>query len=84
MKDLIRTSIRLTPEMHEWYKEEASKIGIPMNAMIIFALKQYQREEDMLPNIPDIIQAMRDSNKLSLEQRREDGLEANTIAQEDN
>lgn len=51
----IKTSLRLTEEMHEWYKEEAEKIGIPMNALIIFAMKQYQREEMVLPNLPEML-----------------------------
>ena len=63
-KDSIRTSIRLTTEMHEWFKAEAEKIGIPMNAMVVFALKQYMREESVLPNLPEIIKAMVESNKL--------------------
>ncbi|SHT65825.1 Uncharacterised protein [Mycobacteroides abscessus subsp. abscessus] len=58
MADLIRTSIRLTEDMHEWYKREAEKIGIPMNALMIFALKQYQREEAIIPNLPNLFKAM--------------------------
>lgn len=72
MSDLIRTSIRLTPEMHEWFKKEAESIGIPMNAMIIFALKQYQREETVLPNLPEIMKAMVAASQLSDDERRND------------
>jgi hypothetical protein len=65
MQELVRTSLRLTKDMHDWYKDEASKIGIPLNAMIVFALLQYQREQTILPNIPDIVQAMVEANKLN-------------------
>lgn len=63
-RELIRTTLRLTPEMHEWFKAEAENIGIPMSALVVFALKQYQREELILPNIPEIIKAMSEANKL--------------------
>jgi hypothetical protein len=65
MQELVRTSLRLTKDMHDWYKTEANNIGIPLNAMIVFALMQYQREQTILPNIPDIVQAMVEANKLN-------------------
>lgn len=54
---MIRTSINLTDEMHDWYKKEAEKIGISLNAMFIFALLQYQREQMVIPNVGDMIEA---------------------------
>lgn len=58
----IKTSLRLTGEMHEWYKAKSEEVGIPMNAMIIFAMLQYQREETVLPNLPEMLKAMVDFN----------------------
>lgn len=55
--EIVSTSIRLTKEMHEFYKKEAERIGVPLNAMMIFALLQYQREQSVIPNLPSMMEA---------------------------
>lgn len=62
--EIVTTSIRLKKEMHEWYKKEAEKIGVPFNSMVIFALLQYQREQMVVPNIPGMMEAFQESKKI--------------------
>jgi predicted HicB family RNase H-like nuclease len=40
----VGTSLRLTADVHEWYKKEAEKMGMSMNSFIAFALVQYKEE----------------------------------------
>lgn len=53
-----RTTISLSEDMHEWYKKEAEKIGVPFNALVVFAMLQYQKEQMVVPNIPGLMEAM--------------------------
>jgi hypothetical protein len=54
--EIVTTSIRFSKEMHDWYKKEAERINVPFNAMVIFALLQYQREQMVVPNIPSMME----------------------------
>lgn len=53
-----RMSIKVSKDMHEWLKAEADKRGLNMNAIIIFALEQYKREETVLPQIPAMMEEL--------------------------
>lgn len=57
--EVVTTSIRFSKEMHDWFKEEAQRINVPFNSMIIFALLQYQREQMVVPNIPGMMEALK-------------------------
>ncbi|MEW8987721.1 MAG: hypothetical protein AB2401_12110 [Bacillus sp. (in: firmicutes)] len=61
--EIVTTSVRFSKEMHEWYKKEAERINVPFNAMIIFALLQYQREQMVVPNLPGMMEAFQEHKK---------------------
>lgn len=48
---LKRMSIKVSPDMHEWLQESATKRGLTMNAVIIFALENYYNQETVIPQI---------------------------------
>lgn len=43
--------IRLTSEMHEWYKQEGKKLGLPMSNLMILVLQQYITQKESLDKI---------------------------------
>lgn len=46
MSKRVVTSVRLTTDLHKWFKEEANRMGMSMNAYIAFALSQYKEQNE--------------------------------------
>ena len=44
LSDKSRVSVRLTPEAHAFYKEEAEKLGFTMHGFLILALNTFKEE----------------------------------------
>jgi len=58
--EMKKVTLRLNENMYGWFKNEAEEIGIPMHSLIVLALLQYQRQETILPNLPEMIKALVD------------------------
>lgn len=43
MKDNVSTQIRLPANLHAWMKQEAEKIGVPLNSFLIILLDRGKR-----------------------------------------
>lgn len=39
-------SLRLTEDLYEWFKTEAEKRGMSVNALISYVLSEYKKEEE--------------------------------------
>ena len=48
---LKRFSVTVSEDMHAWIAEQAEKRGLTMNAVVIFALEMYRKQEDMGPQL---------------------------------
>lgn len=51
MAELKRLNVKVSADMHDWLKTEAEKRGLTMQAIVIFALESYYKEQMMLPAI---------------------------------
>ena len=48
---LKRFSVTVSEDMHKWIAEQAEKRGLTMNAVVIFALEMYRKQEDVGPQL---------------------------------
>lgn len=48
---LRRMSLKVSSELYEFINEQATKEGLSMNAIIIFALNNYKDQKTVVPNI---------------------------------
>lgn len=46
--DLVRINIRLSNELKTWYENKAREDGIPYSALMVFALKEYRKQDEAL------------------------------------
>lgn len=53
--EMKRVNIRVTPEIHEWFRGRSERTGVPMSALMFLALEQYVQQQMMMPHIPDIM-----------------------------
>lgn len=44
VSDKSRVNVRLTPEAHAFYKEEAEKLGYTMHGFLVLALNTFKEE----------------------------------------
>lgn len=54
MAELKRLNVKISADMHDWLKTEAEKRGLTMQAIVIFALENYYKEQMMFPVIDKI------------------------------
>ena len=48
---LKRFSVTVSEDMHAWIAEQAEKRGLTMNAVVIFALEVYRKQEEVGPQL---------------------------------
>lgn len=60
--ELKRLNVRLTPEMHEWLKINATKRGLTMNAMVVFAIETYVQQQSLMPMLPEMLEQLKKQN----------------------
>lgn len=53
-----RLSIKVSEEMYEYIKDKASKEGLSMNAIIIFALNNYKTQDTVVPSMDTMKQLL--------------------------
>jgi hypothetical protein len=58
LTDLKRVTIRVHPEMHEWFTKMANAKGLTMNAIMIFALETYMQQQTMMPMMGDMLREL--------------------------
>ena len=51
MANLKRMSIKVSEELYDYIAQEAEREGLSMNAVIIFALNNYKKEQTVMPNL---------------------------------
>lgn len=54
--DMKRINIRVSPEVHEWFKLRSERTGVAMSALMFLALEQHIQGQRMLPLIPEILE----------------------------
>jgi len=57
--DMKRVNIRISPEVHEWFKMRSEKTGVPMSSLMFLALEQYIQQQTIAPYIPDMIKELK-------------------------
>ena len=55
-----RVTLRMSAEVHEWYRLRSKKTGVPAASMMALALEQYVQQQNMLPLIPEILEKARE------------------------
>ncbi|MEQ2529759.1 hypothetical protein WMO40_24155 [Bacillaceae bacterium CLA-AA-H227] len=58
--EMKRVNIRVSPEVHEWFKIRSDKTGIPMSSLMYLALEQYIQQQMVLPHIADMVNELKD------------------------
>lgn len=53
--EMIRINIRVSPEVHQYYKERSTKTGVSMSSLMYLALEQAIRQETMSMQLPELI-----------------------------
>ncbi|WP_371019077.1 hypothetical protein [Pseudalkalibacillus sp. JSM 102089] len=59
--ELKRLNVRVRPEMYEWLKSNAESRGLTLNAMVIFAIETYYQQQTLIPQIPGMLDALKES-----------------------
>ena len=54
MANLKRKSIKVSEELYDFTASEAEREGLSMNAVIIFALNNYKKEQTVLPSLDNV------------------------------
>ena len=54
MANLKRMSIKVSEELYDFIATEAEREGLSMNAVIIFALNNYKKEQTVLPSLEGV------------------------------
>lgn len=57
--DMKRVNIRVSPEVHEWFRLRSEKTGVAMSALMFLALENYIQQQTMIPHIPDMIRELK-------------------------
>lgn len=57
--DMKRVNIRVSPEVHEWFRLRSEKTGVAMSALMFLALEQYIQQQTVMPHIPDMIKELK-------------------------
>jgi hypothetical protein len=57
--EMKRVNVRITPEVHEWFRIRSDKTGVPASSLMFLALEQYIQQQTMLPHIPEILEKAR-------------------------
>lgn len=51
MREIVSTQIRLPADIHEWMKQEAARLGVSMNALLVILLDKGRRVWDADVNL---------------------------------
>lgn len=54
LKNLVRFQLNLPPDMHEYYKNEADRMGVSMSAMIVMDLRSSMEQKEALKRMGDL------------------------------
>lgn len=46
--NVIRVNIRMSNEIKKWYEQKANEMGIPYSAYMVFALREYMKQDEGL------------------------------------
>ena len=62
-EEFKRVTIRMSAEVHEWFRLRSKKTGVPAASMMALALEYYIQQQNMLPLIPEILERARELSK---------------------
>jgi len=48
MANLIRCNVRVSPEVHAWFKERSESTGVSMSALMFLACEKYMHEHQFM------------------------------------
>ena len=68
MANLRRMSIKVSEELYDYIANEAEREGLSMNAVIIFALNNYKKEQTVLPSL-DSVRVLMELQQLQKQQQ---------------
>jgi len=54
MAKYTRKGLRMSPDLARWYEEKASEMGITQNALMVMALNEYAKRENVLLMVEEI------------------------------
>ena len=69
MAELVRKNIRMSKKVAEWYEEKAKKLGVSQSNLMIMALGEYIKQEDvifMMSNLEEMIKKLEDNRRKEL------------------
>jgi len=53
--EMIRINVRVSPEVHQYYKDRSAKTGVSMSSLMYLALEQAIRQETMVVQLPELL-----------------------------
>lgn len=56
--ELRRVNIKISPEVHEWFKIRSEKTGVSMSSLMFLALETHIQQQTILPHIPEMFKDM--------------------------
>lgn len=56
MSELIRINVRVSPEVHSWFKERSERTGVSMSSLMFLACEKYMQEQMFMgTNLPKLL-----------------------------
>jgi len=59
MAELKRVNIRVSPEVHEWFRIRSEVTGVPMSSLMFLALESHIQQQTLIPHIPDMVKQLK-------------------------
>ena len=57
-----RVNIRMSPEVHEWFRLRSEKTGVPASSLMFLALEQHIQQQMVIPHVSEILEQARVKN----------------------
>jgi len=58
--EMKRINIKISPEVHEWFKIRSERTGVAMSSLMFLALENHIQQQMMIPHIPEILEKSRE------------------------
>ena len=52
--NITRVNIRISKEVHHWFKQKSDKTGIAQSALMHLALEQHVQQQLLTPHLPEL------------------------------
>lgn len=64
MADLQRVSIKVSQQVHEWFKKRSEVTGVSMSSLMYLALEGHIQQQTIMPLLPEMVEELRRKGEL--------------------